>query len=101
MKKSLILFVLAALINASPAFAQVMDMRAVSLRRGFKAYQIKPMREQSVPQQNPVDPDRVRSQEKETAASEKKDRFKATEATDQTDEIQQYIAENPQVKPDI
>ena len=103
MKKSLLLAFLALLINMPPAFSQVIDMRAFSRQRGFRAYQPQDLSlQKQSSQRQSGDEDRARSQKKKNASGEKKDHSQKTvEPINQTDEIQQYIGNNPQVIPDI
>ena len=102
MKKSLILIVLSALMNASAVSAQIVDMRAYSLQRGFKAYEVKSVQKQTVPvRPKYVNEENGLYQTKKMRANEEESIAEINGPADQTDEIQKYIAENPQVKPDI
>ncbi|MBO4520481.1 MAG: hypothetical protein J5787_04675 [Alphaproteobacteria bacterium] len=101
MKKLLILFVLGLLMNMSVAFAQVIDMRELSRRRGFASYKPQPLQSQTVHQQQPDYAEKPRSQTKAVSFSGRKDQQMSVKAVDQTEEMQQYIADNPRVKPDI
>ena len=102
MKKSLVLIFLLALMNASAVFAQIVDMRAYSLQRGFKAYQAQSESKQAVsPRSKYANGENGQAQKKMIKANEEKDIAEIVEPVDQTDEIQEYIAKNPQVEPDI
>jgi len=103
-KSSIFLLALAILTGGmTEPSAQVMDMRAFSRQRGFKAYQAKSV---TRPQRQQIGAENIRSQQSQTPVADgtvlqKQDLSKTEQKTDQTDEIQQYIANNPQVKPDI
>ena len=100
--KFVFLVVLGILTAFPPVSAQVVDMRAFSRRRGYKAYQAR----KAVPRPSAV------PQRAENVKEEKKDvpsvepvsgpvEQKSGERDDQTEEFLKYIEENPHVKPDI
>ena len=120
MKKAvLFLSVVLILVQALPAYAQVVDMRAYSRRHGFKAYQNKQVsrpaatqrekrttEQKSFTQVRPLAENKI--QEKSEAASPLKQKTaeqqnvkKPEETVDQSDEMRRYIENNPQVIPDI
>ena len=101
MKKKAILLFLAMLTGVPTVSAQVMDMRAFSRQRGFRAYQAKPLRKQTVAPQQRGSNENSSLQSREAVSDEAKETSKSEEKVDQTNEIEQYIANNPQVKPDI
>ena len=99
---------------AFAAEAQVMDMRAYSRQRGFKAYQ--PHQSQVQQRSAAGRGGHSRSQGKKASSAgsanedagdssnvtdERKVAASETKKSDQTEEMQKYIADNPQVKPDI
>ena len=103
-----VLFFLSVIFTAS---AQVMDMRAFSRQRGFKAYQPQAAQTtQSVSRRTTAvaarenTPAQDREQSAEIPVSQTKDgrpSAPAQKQTDQTEEMKRYIATNPHVKPDI
>ena len=116
MKKAvLLLSVFLFLMQGTPVFAQIVDMRAYSRQHGFKAYQKKQVRLSRrvvarEREQNAFSDVQTTSQDDlksengvlvQQAASEKKQNKKSKSVSDQTDEMRQYIENNPQVVPDI
>ena len=107
--KLLTLSFLLSLFCAFSVVAQVIDMRAYSRQHGFKAYQPRQtsapirsrgqenasrrQREAVVPADDSEGSENVEKKEKEAVADKKQ--------KDQTEEMQKYIADNPQVRPDI
>ena len=85
----------------SDVSAQSFDMRAYSRQRGFKAYQVK----SSFPVQSKVNSSAPigEKQAQYSARKEKADESEKTNKTssDQTQEMQEYIKNNPHVQPDI
>ncbi|MBR1778187.1 MAG: hypothetical protein IJ752_06355 [Alphaproteobacteria bacterium] len=108
MKGKLVLSALLFWGAVSVASAQVIDVRAISRQRGFRAYQPQaqrqPVRRQAAGSQG----NRVAADSQTDAASvpSKKEEGQAASQqnkrqVDQTEEMQKYIANNPQVRPDI
>ena len=87
----------------SSGTAQIVDMRAYSRQRGFKAYQAgqngRAVVSGTIGRKQAGD-SAIEKKEAAVKPVEKK-RPVSKEQPDQTDEIQQYIEDNPQVKPDI
>lgn len=98
----LILAAVFILADISTACAQVVDMRAYSRQRGFKAYSSHQSAGYAAARQ-PVRSASAVKQKKETAESEKKGAVEKSSGknADQTDEMKEYIENNPHVKPDI
>ena len=80
--------------------AETVDMRAYSRQRGFKAYQAGQNRPSSAVIGRKRSGDTA-VEKKEVEKTVEKKQPASKEQSDQTDEIQQYIEDNPQVKPDI
>ena len=98
MKRCCLLSFLLILTLVPAAFAQVMDMRAFSRQRGFSAYQAK---RAYAPRQAvvPASPKKeLKDDEKNPKEQPQNEEIKKEE---QTKEMQDYIANNPHVLPDI
>ena len=104
-KTSVFFIVLCVSIAWSSVKAQVVDMRAFSRQRGYKAYQGKPPVSFSVV--SPSVPQRRENEnigERNPPASGETSEAAGNQnvpSDDQTEEFLKYIEENPHVKPDI
>lgn len=91
--------------NISAASAQVMDMRAFSKQRGFKAYSAhvsQPVRHAAAQQTGQTASAANQKKKTDKAVNEAAAAGEVSEKeADQTDEMKQYIENNPQVRPDI
>ena len=103
--KQFVFFVAMSVFIAVPAevFSQVVDVRAFSRQRGFKAYQSKQTHQRQ---------QRISLPRKSIAASQEIENKNETtknvpvrndkgDNENQTKEMQEYIENNPHVKPDI
>ena len=102
-RKFLILGFFLVVCGSVPSMAQVIDVRAYSRQRGFKAYQGKPY---GMPVAQPVKPDNpasgsLQESQQKVVSDESTKTPVHNEKTDQTEEMQEYIKNNPHVKPDI
>ena len=105
MKKVLFLVFFSWIVTC-PASAQVIDMRAVSRQRGFRAYQPQerahPVYRQPAVAPQEAKPAEIAVQtEEDTPVPQTKSSAPERKKTDQTEEMKQYIATNPHVRPDI
>jgi len=102
-KKCLLSALLFFFIGMSSGTAQIADMRAYSRQRGFKAYQAGQNGRTAVSGTIGRKQSGDSAVEKKEAAAKplEKKQSVSKDQPDQTDEIQQYIEDNPQVKPDI
>ena len=101
-EKFFFLIVLGVLTAFPPVSAQVVDMRAFSRRRGYKAYQAR----KAVPRPSvvPQRAENVKEERKDVPSAEQVSgpvERKSGERDDQTEEFLKYIEENPHVKPDV
>lgn len=87
-------------VRSADVSAQVVDMRAYSRQRGFKAY-----RAETPAQKRRVVPAQKRTEEAkekdQNGESEKGGGKNAPDSAAQTAEMQEYIRNNPHVRPDI
>ena len=102
-RKFLILGFFLVVCGSVPSMAQVIDVRAYSRQRGFKAYQGKPY---GMPVAQPVKPDSpanslLQESQQKAVVAESAQMPVRNEKADQTEEMQEYIKNNPHVKPDI
>lgn len=107
MKRCILFSILFVLAVIPDAFAQVVDVRAFSRQRGFKAYQVKQTkqvpRRKVIVEKTPVSP-KSDAKDNETTQETTQDEQPQNDnwsRRNQTKEIQDYIAKNPHVLPDI
>lgn len=103
--KAVCLLLMIFLMWGTDVSAQVIDMRAYSRQRGFKAYRAKvPAPTQS--RQAAADagqnrPAAAQADNAQSGESKKPDDKKSAGSSAQTAEMQEYIRNNPHVRPDI